>query len=207
PDVERVAERAVAVLPAGFRVIYIVRDPIDRIVSQHYHEFIEGLIGANINLAVREHPRMLNYSRYGYQLAPWIEAVGADRVQVVRFESYTADRQATIARLCEFLELPVEQLPELDVAVHNRSEEKIIKNKFWDFVQQSRLYQQGVRPLMSPRWRTQLQKWILPRGPDRPEPPSLETISWLREQLAGEVRQISDYAGSVGMLWEDYSPR
>ncbi len=206
PDREGVAERAIAVLPSPFRVVYIVRDPIDRIISQHYHEFIDGTIHSDIDRAVREEDRFINYSRYGYQLAPWIERLGNDRVQVVRFESYKSDRQATIAQLCSFLGLPVEQLPTIESAVHNRSEEKTVMNSFWHQAQQSVWYQRGVRPLLSPRWRIQLQKWVLPRGPERPAPPSLETVHWLKEQLTPEVRQISDFAGCQELLWKGYGP-
>ena len=77
PDFEGVPERAVAVLPAGFKVIYMVRHPIERIVSQHHHAHFAGEVGASIDDAVRQHDRFIHYSRYAYQLEPWLEAVGS----------------------------------------------------------------------------------------------------------------------------------
>ena len=42
PDFERVSFRASKVLSNDFKVIYIVRQPVDRIVSQYHHEFVNG---------------------------------------------------------------------------------------------------------------------------------------------------------------------
>lgn len=204
PDIEHVARRAVAVLPNNFRVVYLVREPIDRIVSHHYHEYIEGTVDFDIDTVVRTQPRLLNYSRYAYQLEPWREAIGNERIRVVRFEDYTSQRGETIAQLCKFLELPLDELPSADSTVHNRSEEKTVKTKFWQTIQESGWYRFGVRRLLSPRLRTQLLKRFLPQGPERPAPPSEETLAWLRTQLRDDVRQISAIAGSSEPLWPGY---
>jgi len=42
-----VAARAVSMLPAGFRVIYVVREPVSRTISHHYHEHTAGRAGAD----------------------------------------------------------------------------------------------------------------------------------------------------------------
>jgi len=204
PDIEQVARRAVEVLPADFRVVYIVREPIDRIISQHYHEFIEGSVGPDIDAVVRSESRLLNYSRYAYQLEPWREAIGDERIRVVKFEDYTSQREATIVELCKFLNLPLDELPSADTTIYNRSEEKTVKTKFWQLIQESNWYRYGVRRLVSPRLRTQLLKHFLPQGPERPDPPSEETLAWLRAQLGEDVRQISAIAGSSDPLWPGY---
>jgi len=205
PDHEGVVERAVAVLPPDFRVVYLVREPIDRIISQHYHEMIEGKISPSIDTVVRQHPRYVNYSRYGYQLQPWIEAVGRDRVKVIRFESYKAERVATIRGLCEFMGLDPEQLPrETDQVIYNQNDGKPLIDSFWRGVKNSPVYQRGVRPLLPMRMRNLLLRRVLPKAPPRPAPPTAETLTWLRSQLADDVWQISEYAGSAEPLWEGY---
>lgn len=204
PDVDGVAQRAVKVLLEGFRVVYIVREPIERIVSQHYHEFIEGKVGPNIDAAIRDEPRYVNYSRYAYQVEPWRKAIGDERIRVVRFEDYTCAREQTIVDLCEFLELPVDRLPATDTTVHNRSEEKTVSTKFWQTIQESYWYRHGVRRLLSPRLRAQLLKRFLPRGPERPAPPTEESLAWLRSQLTGDVELISKLAGASEPLWPGY---
>src|SRR5690606_13308373 len=140
PDNPGVVDRALQVLPEGFRAIYVVRDPVARIVSHHFHEYIEGRVPADIDRAVRNDPRFINYSRYGYQLQPLVDAIGADRVRVVRFEDYTADRLGVVARLCEFLGLDPSQLAPLDNTVHNKNDGKPVMNSYWRRFQQSGVY-------------------------------------------------------------------
>lgn len=204
PDFPGVPERAVKVLSPHFRVIYIVRDPIDRIVSQHYHEFIQGRVPQSIDQAVREDPRFINYSRYAYQIAPWIQAVGNSRVKIVRFEDYVASRQETIAGLCEFLGLSTDLLPPVDTTVHNRADGKPVMNGLWQRVQASGLYQRGIRPLLSLRVRATLQKWLLPAAPGRPAELGEETREWLRGELEDEVQLFTRLAGHSNPLWCGY---
>lgn len=204
PDHPGVVERALAVLPDDFRVIYVVRDPIDRIASQHHHEFVEGKVPASIDAAVREFPRLINYSRYGHQLAPWVEAIGLDRVRVVRFEDYRADRRGATVRLCEWLGLDSSLLPDEDATVHNQASGKPLITKRWRGVQNSWWYQLVLRRLLPPRTRNWLQRLVLPKAPDRPAPPSPATIEWLKTELSEEVEQISEYAQAAEPLWDGY---
>jgi hypothetical protein len=204
PDFPGVVQRALKVLPEGFRAIYVVREPVSRIVSHHFHEFIEGRVSADIDEVVRSDPRLLNYSRYGYQLEPWVEAIGPERVRVVRFEDYTSRRQETIEELCEFLGLDVSQLGEIEATVHNKNDGKPVMNQFWRRFQGSGLYRWGVRPLVSLRLRTALQKLILPKAPSRPPAPPEHTVAWIREQLADDVALLTRLAGRDTPMWSGY---
>ena len=101
------AERARRLLGPGLKAIYLVRDPIARIISQHHHELTVGRLEVipDINEAVRKMPRYLDYSRYAMQVRPWIEAFGAENVRIVVFERYVRDRRGTVAELQRFLSL------------------------------------------------------------------------------------------------------
>ncbi len=205
PDHQGVVERALAVLPDDFRVIYVVRDPIDRIASHHHHEFVEGKMPASIDEAVREFPRLVNYSRYGYQLSPWVDAIGIDRVRVVRFEDYRADRHGTTASLCEWLGLDSGLLPSEDVTIHNQAAGKPLITKKWRGVQTSWWYQHVLRRMLPPRTRNWLQRVVLPKVQERPAPPTHETVEWLRSELTKDVQHISEYATEAEALWQGYS--
>ncbi len=206
PDNPGVVDRAVQVLPEGFRAIYVVREPVARIVSHHFHEYIEGRVPAQIDQAVRDDRRFLNYSRYGYQLQPWIDAIGPERVRVVRFEDYTADRQGVVTNLCEFLGLDSSLLPVLETTIHNKNEGKPVMNSFWRRFQSSGTYRYGLRPLVSLRVRAALQKMVLPKAPSRPPAPPEATVTWLRGELAGDVAHITRLAGRTKPLWDGYDP-
>lgn len=205
PDQQDVVGRAKQVLPVDFRVIYLVREPIARIVSQHYHEFSIGQAENSIDQAVRAHPRFLNYSRYAYQLEPWVESVGLERIHVVRFEDYASRRQETVERVWEFLGLqpPANQI-DTD-RVYNKSQGKPVRNKFWSLIYHNSFYRGILRPLIPLKSRLQIGKLFLPKTPDRPTRPQEKTIAWLREELQPDVEGLSTMLGLELPLWEEFN--
>lgn len=72
PRVEGVADRAREWLGGTTNIVYLVRDPIDRMRSQVRHQMATGSI-AQVSWAavLRAHPEVVSYSRYEYQLEPW----------------------------------------------------------------------------------------------------------------------------------------
>jgi len=201
PDYAGVVSRALKVLPAGFKVIYVVRHPIDRIASQYHHELQAGLVKKNIDKVVRDYSRFVNYSRYGYQLRPWIEAIGLDRVHVVRFENYKKNRQEVVRSVCGFLGLPAESLPSLSTEVYNRSAGKPIAGQFWNFLSSLWFYRKCIRPLVSLEFRLTLQRLILRKSSQEPIPLADETVAWLASQLQEDRKLLEDLMKVQEPLW------
>jgi hypothetical protein len=98
------AARLAAALPDA-RLIYVVRDPVDRIVSQYIHEWTQREIESDIDRATREVPHLLAYSRYAMQLRPYLEAYGTDRVLLVFFERMMSAPQEEADRIARFLSI------------------------------------------------------------------------------------------------------
>ncbi len=193
PDRPGVVERALAVLPREFRAIYIVRDPIERIISQHYHEFTRGLVGPDINAVVREYDRYVNFSRYAWQLEPWVSAIGRGRIHVVRFEDYKTKRATAVAAACRFLGLDATALPPInEQEVFNAGDGKPVPGAIWKRIRENAVYKSLVRPLVSTHTRLHLRKYFMKSAPERPARPSEETAAWLTEQLADDQRNFVD---------------
>jgi hypothetical protein len=207
PDFEGVAQRAVQVLPEGFKVAYVVRHPIDRIVSQHHHEHAEGKVGPSIDDAIRQYPRYVQYSRYSYQLQPWLDSIGRERIHVIRFEDYVACREAEVGRLCTFLGLDPQACAIDDEAVYNKSHGKPVKTRFWNAVQHNGAYRRLVRPLAPVKLRLAIRRALFPKAPDKLLPPSSDTTAYLRESVADDVAQLSRVLGLQGPLWNDFDAR
>lgn len=206
PDYDGIAERADQLLPDNYKAIYVVRHPIERIISQHHHEHTLGLVGPSIDDAVAEHARFVQYSSYAYQLRPWIDAIGMDRIAVVRFEDYVAKRQEVVADLFRFLGLDAEGYEVDSEKVYNRSVGKHAKNRFWNRIQGNELYRRWLRPLVPLSLRLKLYQWVLPSAPPRPDPPRPETIAHLRDALADDVSALTEVLGRDEPLWEDFNP-
>lgn len=201
PDFPGVAGRAARVLPSRARFIYLVRDPIGRLLSHHHHALTEGRCSASLERALEELPELVAYSRYAMQIRPWLEEFGAERVRVVAFESMVNDRAGTCGSLCEWL--GVAARPDLVDAetIHNKSERKPVLAGGWQVVQRSRVYQRAVRPLLSGDVRRRLREALLPRSSERPEAASEETLARLRGVFAPEVDELVRLTGVSGAGW------
>ena len=103
PRFEGVAARMRATLDDA-RVVYVVRDPIDRILSHYLHNAGGGYESRPLEEALAdERSAYVDRSRYAFQLEPYLEAFGRDRIAIVSREELKDDRQATMRRLFEFL--------------------------------------------------------------------------------------------------------
>ncbi|MEM8756816.1 MAG: sulfotransferase [Planctomycetota bacterium] len=102
PTHPKAAERLREHLPDA-KLVYVMRHPIDRLVSQYVHEWSQKLVGGPIDDAVRANEWMIDYGRYAMQLEPWLEAFGPDRVLPVFAERMRAEPQSVLERVCTFL--------------------------------------------------------------------------------------------------------
>jgi hypothetical protein len=202
PDVPGVPARARAVAGPDLRAIYLVREPVARIVSHHYHEFAAGRMPANIDDAVRDFPELVNYSRYAMQLAPWIETFGRDHVHVVRFEDYVTHRRDAVVEVTRFLGL--EPRPDLvqDEKVFNRSDGKPVMKGPLVILRRNPIYSRLVRPLLPLSARDALRRALMPKAPPRPDPPTAATVASIIEQLRDDLAALPGLLDAPDPLWD-----
>lgn len=203
PTFEGVPERAATLLGPGLRVIYLMREPAARTLSQHRHELASGELNEpDIERAIESHPRLIEYSRYAMQIEPWIETLGEASVLALGMEAYTSDRAATVARVQAFLGLePKPELVEAD-KVYNQSAGKPVMTGGWRSVQQSSIYQKTLRPLLSLEMRAKLRRALLPK--DRgggSDPKSRNAADQVEARIRKRLREDTQRLGS--MLGDD----
>lgn len=90
-------------LSADVKFIYIMRHPIDRLVSQYIHEWTQRVISCPIDQALEQHPELIQYSRYAMQLEPFLESFGRTNVLPMFFERIASQPQAELQRVCRFI--------------------------------------------------------------------------------------------------------
>ena len=75
-----------------------MRQPVDRLVSHYVHEWTEGNFVEPIDDAVSTYPELVDYGRYAYQLAPYVEAFGRDRILPIFLERHIQNPARELGR-------------------------------------------------------------------------------------------------------------
>lgn len=107
PTYTGVARRIHAFNPEA-RLIYLMRDPLDRIRSHYWHNVADLQNEAERRTmlsAVREDPRYVAYSDYAMQLEPYFELFGRERIVLLTAEQLAADPGSVVTTLCGWLGL------------------------------------------------------------------------------------------------------
>jgi hypothetical protein len=101
PRFQGVAERMRSLIGHA-RIVYMVRDPIDRMLSHYLHNLGAGYDSRPLDEALTDPDgSYLNRSRYAMQVEPYLEAFGAERVAIIAREELLSERAATMRRLFE----------------------------------------------------------------------------------------------------------
>lgn len=101
PDFPEVPDRMANVIPEA-RLVYLVRDPVERAVSQYAHHRRDGAEHRPLDEAVLDpDSQYLARSRYAERLAPFLEHFDRGQVHVVVQERLLADRDRQIAQVYE----------------------------------------------------------------------------------------------------------
>ena len=102
PEYGGVPDRIAATLP-DVRLIYVVRNPVDRIRSHYQHRSLIGAEREPIERAVLEDPRYVDCSRYAFQIRQYLRVFPQEQLLVVSSEDLRRDRERTIRGIYGFL--------------------------------------------------------------------------------------------------------
>ena len=102
PRYQGVPERIRTCLPE-VRLIYIVRNPLDRIRSHYQHNVAIGEERRPIDEAVLNEPVYVNYSKYWMQVERYLEHFDESALLIITSEDLREDRKRTVERAVRFV--------------------------------------------------------------------------------------------------------
>lgn len=85
------------------RLIYIMRDPIERAISHYWHFVAAGREDRDMLSAFRKEPEYIARSNYAMQLRPYLDRFGRDQVFTLTLEELNADSKAAFRSLFTWL--------------------------------------------------------------------------------------------------------
>lgn len=123
PHSAEAADRIAKVLPDA-KLLYVIRQPVDRIVSQYRHETSLGTEDRAIDDAVLDESRYVSTSRYAMQAERYLENFRRDQLMVVTSEALQRERAATMAKVFRFLGVDDQVSPRSLDAQYGRAEQR-----------------------------------------------------------------------------------
>ena len=101
------------------RLVYVVREPLSRIVSHYAHDWAMGEERRALAEAVTDDSVYVSGSRYTTQLRRWLDHFPREQLLVVTSDALRSDRAATMSRIQDFLGVdPGFVSPNLDEESH-----------------------------------------------------------------------------------------
>ncbi len=197
-----VADRVKSVLPE-VKLIYMVRDPIDRIRSDYHHHRTLGIEQRDLAAAMAdpENPYVQG-SSYGSQLMPYVDHFGAHRILVETQERLLSERRVCLDRIFKFLEVN----NHVDLAEFDRTWESSKGKGGWGYSLSWKLRRWGIRLPRQLRWPAQrLQRsWLLGGASRSARPPEIDET--LRTTLVARLEpEMATLRELTGMSFDEWS--
>lgn len=85
------------------KFIYLVRNPIERVVSNYMHAYERGYTDLDIEEAIRTEPVFIDVTRFYTQVSPYIRRFGRSNVLLIDFDDLIQSRQTVLRAISEFL--------------------------------------------------------------------------------------------------------
>jgi hypothetical protein len=150
PLASGVAERISQFNPDA-RLIYIMRDPIERTISHYWHRVRHNHELRSITQAIRNDPQYRDVSYYKMQISPYLKAFKRDQLKLLTFEELISNTAETVREIFRWLnvdssfELPlispenvtpetVEQLPAWWESVSRFKKQNDLVNAAIDYI-------------------------------------------------------------------------
>ncbi|MGB7243707.1 MAG: sulfotransferase domain-containing protein [Sulfitobacter sp.] len=181
PTYPNCVDRLTAVLKAP-KIIYLIRDPLVRTVSHYMHEWSMGEFTDDYTETFAAHPEMISYSCYGEQIAPYVEAYGAQNILITSLEELAARPQQTLDEICAFLGHPAKPQWHQEISQMNVSSERIRRFPLHDVLIDSTVATTLRRSLVPQSLRDKIKD--ARRLYDRPAPPP---------GLKGQLQNLFDH--------------
>lgn len=140
PDHPHTIDRMRELLSDDVRFIFVMRDPVDRLISHYIHLWTEGEVNGSIDEAVDSHPQLVDYGRYAYQLAPYLETFGHERVLPLFFARLRSHPQTVLDEVCRFIGYDGQPKWKVDDDVANASLERLRTSRLRDTVRDLRVF-------------------------------------------------------------------
>lgn len=183
------------------KLIYIMRQPVERIISHYSHNLVRSIDTAPAEWAVLNQPSYLNRSRYAVQIRPYLELFERENILLLVFEEYTADQVAALQQVATFLGIDPQPFLETDTsAAHQSVGEPYLKYDAVRSIVKTGVFQK-LRTVVPASIRQPVRHRLLSNKLEQKPEFSAAVKHTLWRLLEDDVRAIEDLLGRPLDVW------
>jgi len=174
-----VPERMHALIPDA-RLIYLMRDPIERIISHHIHATAVGLSSGSIDECLNSPDNnYIQYSKYYTQLESYLKYYSLSQICMITSEELYLERYQTLKKVFCFLGVDSGYYSNQFTTLKNTYADISPKSQFARYL--DRMTNHNIRFIIPETIRSSIRKMIFSRFKDRVSKPILSNK--LKKQL------------------------
>jgi hypothetical protein len=189
------------------RIIYIVRDPVERSLSHYRYHVQAGYERLSCLDALRSDPIYCSVSNYAMQIEPFIARFGWAGVRIVLLEELARDSAAQLRALFEWLDVPPGDADHT-FPKRNAVPQDVLRPRGPDLLhdrQKSAGIRRGARSILPEGLRPAVRR-LLTRRDSSATIRSPEVMSYLRSTHEPHALALEDLLGRTVADWTTLRP-
>lgn len=203
PTFDGVPKRMAAMVPEA-KLIYVVRDPIERIKSHYQHQWYDGRKHRALEqiLQTPERNHYVTTSSYFRQIEQFLKFYRADQVLVVSVEQLKHARDETMQKVFQFLQVDDSVSIQSLAAEFHKTSDKVRVSGIFSFLQSRSTAGNNFRKLI----RAIVPKnWIRKAGQLLTKKPNIDltesTLAELKRELCEDAKKLREFTGMSLEKW------
>jgi len=195
PRFEGVPERIAHLIP-DVRLVYLVRNPVERIRSMYVNAVGNGDTRLSLREVVEQDPIYLDFSRYAAQIERYLDHFARDQLLILSSERLRDDRARVVEEVLDFVGADTTMKLDVNFELHQGSQwgrlPRVLESPL------AALRRMGVLSRISKPAKRRLKGMV--DRPIRAEVPSdVEAQIW--DALASDLRRLRELVGPDFHLW------
>lgn len=198
-DFRGVPGRIKAALP-DVKLIYLVRDPVDRFVSQYRHSWTMGEISMSPSELPRTHEyaHILNTSRYARQVDAYLSEFEADRLLLLDFDELVGAREEMLAEVQRFIGVEPRRIGS-GTAHNDNAEVSRVPAPLLRLAQTP--FGRSLSKVMNREARDRIRGLVAVRKARQPPPFPLSVLDRIRDDLREDAGRFRILSGRAFAHW------
>lgn len=204
PLFKGVPNRVHKVLP-DVKLIYLVRDPVERAISNYVHNWARMRVSSSIdeNFQPVEKCQHITNSRYFYQIRRYLKKFPRKNIRIFQSENLRKNRQSVMKKIFEFINVKKSYECKGFEEEYHKSRKKEVPNRLVMMTQESNLMREikhMVKKLLPKKTYEKIRNQMWSKVEKKPKL-SKDVLCKVKEYLKSDVERLRSLTGKDFHEW------